>query len=298
MNARTLRRLAPLVGGIAVAVLAVVSATPVPAAPDAYKVVPVEKGATIRGFCRMKPAEDGKLPERWKVKITKDNDKGCGDGERETERWVVGEGGALGNCFVSIEAISAGKDWPEAMRKEERVADIDQKGCRYLPHVQWVRSGTQMAIGNDDRAEHNIHGYRESLAETQFNFSSPPGKRVDESEAAYLERTGKYLVKCDIHPWMSAYVHVVSHPYHDITCELASGDKKPGEFVLTDVPPGDYVIVAWHEGMEESPQMQDGKIATYVYSTDITDKKPLKVEAGKDPEPLEFLFDAPKGGGR
>jgi hypothetical protein len=46
--------------------------------------------------------------------------------------------------------------------------------------------------------------------------------------------------KCDVHPWMSAFVGVVPHPYFAV-----SGDA--GEFTLENVPPGDYEIEAWHE---------------------------------------------------
>ena len=53
---------------------------------------------------------------------------------------------------------------------------------------------------------------------------------------AYLEKSGKYIVKCDIHPWMNAYVHAVSHPYFAIT------DAK-GKFVK------DFVK-AWNKVME------------------------------------------------
>ena len=55
-------------------------------------------------------------------------------------------------------------------------------------------------------------------------------------------------VKCNIHPWMKAYVGVVSHPYFAVT-----GDD--GSFELKDLPPGDYTIQVWHEkyGTQEQP---------------------------------------------
>ena len=40
---------------------------------------------------------------------------------------------------------------------------------------------------------------------------------------------------------MNAEILVVSHPYYAVTDES-------GKFELTAVPPGQYEIVAWHEG--------------------------------------------------
>src|SRR5207249_9400106 len=142
----------------------------------------VKDGGTIRGICRIDA-----VPTLPKVSIFKDNEKGCGDKERDTERVVTGEDRGLANCLVFIKAVDEGKDWPEKMKSEDRTALINQKGCKYIPHVQWVRNETQIAVGNDDGADHNIHGYRESMADTQFNFASAPGKLINDTLAAFLD---------------------------------------------------------------------------------------------------------------
>jgi hypothetical protein len=280
--------LALSVGTVATVAVLAASPTPAPAAGRAYKVVEVSGGATIKGIVRI-----SEVPTLPKVSVFKDNEKGCGDKEQASERVQVGDDRGLGNTLVHLKAIESGKDWPEPMRSEDRTGVIDQKGCRYIPHVQWVRSETQLVILNSDAADHNIHGYRGSMADTQFNVSSAPGSKQDDVGAAFLEQPANYIVKCDIHPWMSAYVHAVDHPYHDVTSATAQGDRKPGEFRLENVPPGDYVVVAWHEGMVETPVLSDGKIAAYSYSPDVTVEKPLKVEAGKTYE-LDFVLEAPK----
>jgi len=183
-------------------------------------------------------------------------------------------------------------NWAEAMRADERQALLDQKGCKYVPHVQWVRAETQLVIGNSDRADHNIHGYRGSIENTQFNFISAPGTTQSDVDKAFLETPTAYLVKCDIHPWMNAYVHVVTHPYHDVTSEKAVGDKKPGEYVLTDVPPGEYELFCWHEGMEEKAQVNQGQVNAYVYGRDFLAQKRVKVEP-KGTVTEDFTVPAP-----
>jgi len=63
------------------------------------------------------------------------------------------------------------------------------------------------------------------MKDTVFNFSSEPGTRKDDIEQAFLEKPGVYILKCDIHPWMSGYVHVVDHPYYDLTSAAPSKDR-------------------------------------------------------------------------
>jgi hypothetical protein len=261
-----------------------------PAGEKGYKVVEVKDGGSIHGFVKLSGAAE--LPP---VEVVKDNDKGCGDKQRPSERLVFDKDSlGVGNVVVTIKAIDAGKDWPEDMRKEERTALIDQKGCRYLPHVQVIRSKTQVAVANDDRADHNIHGFKRTMKDTQFNFSSEPGTKKDDVEQAFLEEPALYIVKCDIHPWMSAYVHVVENPYFAKTSETATDGRKPGEFVIDGVPPGEYVLVVWKEGMIETPVVADGKISSYTYSPDVITEVPVKVEAGKEAVVPDVIIAAPK----
>jgi hypothetical protein len=285
-----MRRALVLVPFSAAAVAALLLAHPrvAPAAPKPYRVVEVKDGGSIRGLCKINA--DVTMP---KVKVEKDNDKGCGDKERDTERLIVSGERGVANCFVGIKKIEAGKDWPASMKSDDRVATIDQKGCKYAPHIQWTRIDTQVVVLNSDQAEHNIHAYRGSLADTQFNFTSAPGQKVDDVAAALLEQPANYIVKCDIHPWMSAFVWVVDHPYWEITPAEPSERCKAGEFLIESVPPGDYELVMWHEGMVETPTVIDGQIKAYAYSKDVEQAKPVKVEAGKTAI-VDFEIEAPK----
>ena len=200
--------------------------------------------------------------------------------------------------LVFLKSIDAGKDWPKEMTSEDRTAVIDQKSCQYHPHVQWARTGTQTVILNGDRADHNIHGFKSpidknSLADTKFNFSSEPGTKKDSIGDAYLEDPAKYIVKCDIHPWMNAYIFVVDHPYYDLTVAADADGRKAGEFTLSDVPPGEYELLWWKEGVKETAQEQDGKISAYNYGPDQMPAEPIKVkiEAGKTVEIPDVLID-------
>ncbi len=282
---------------LAVAALAVASRS-APAAGKEYKVVEVKDGGKIHGFARLKAKVD-----RGSVSVFKDNEKGCGEKDQKSERLVYDEASlGVGNVVVYLKSIDEGKDWPEAMRSDDRTVTIDQKGCRYIPHVQWGRPGTQTVVLNNDRADHNIHGFKStiektSLSDTKFNFASEPDTKKDQIADAFLEEPAKYIVKCDIHPWMNAYIFIVPHPYYVVTMAADGEGCKAGEFTLDNVPPGNYELLWWKEGIKETPQESGGKISGYNYGPDQMPSEPIKVtvEAGKTAADIEILIDgAPK----
>jgi hypothetical protein len=49
-------------------------------------------------------------------------------------------------------------------------------------------------------------------------------------------------VDCDLHPWMRAWVVVADHPFYAVT-----NDR--GEFMLDNVPPGEYTLRLWQESL-------------------------------------------------
>jgi hypothetical protein len=49
-----------------------------------------------------------------------------------------------------------------------------------------------------------------------------------------------FQIKCDVHPWMLAYIGVFSHPFYAVT-------GPDGKFTLSGLEPGTYEITAWHE---------------------------------------------------
>jgi hypothetical protein len=106
----------------------------------------------------------------------------------------------------------------------------------YEPHVLAVQVGQPMVIRNDDPFLHNVHA--QSNVNPPFNFGQPnkdPGKPIDPMKAPE-----QFRVKCDVHPWMSAYIQVFEHPYFAVS-------KADGTFTIENVPPGTYKLTAWHE---------------------------------------------------
>lgn len=121
--------------------------------------------------------------------------------------------------------------------------DIVQKGCEYFPHVVAIQSGTPVNFKNEETGGpasiHNVHA--SPKVNKPFNQVELPSgvMKVD-----FSKPEGAFLVKCDIHAWMSAYVAVFEHPFFAVT-----GDD--GSFELKNVPAGTYEIEAWQEKLGE-----------------------------------------------
>lgn len=255
-----------------------VGRTPEPA--RGYKEIEVTNGGTIRGVVTF-----DKAPTVRTVPFTKDQQH-CGGDSMKSER-VVFDPASLGvaNCVVYLARIEAGKAWSGEMAKdaETRALLVDQKACVYLPHVSVMRNETQIVFRNSDSAEHNVRGTRSGT--TRWNLLTGAGIDVADADS-YVDKVGVYTLACNLHAWMSGYVHVSEHPYMVVT------DAK-GAFELTDVPAGTYTLVCWHEGMSETPVLAAGEIAGYEYGPDIEMTQEVTVEGGKTAE-VTFTLAAPE----
>ena len=166
-------------------------------------------------------------------------DKAVCGGIRKEPLVVVGEGGAVRDSVVFLKDVAAGKPWPEATAARPV---LDQKKCRFEPHVQVARRG-RIDIVNSDPVLHNTHGYYGKR--TAFNVALPiQGGKVTK----LLRSPGEVRIDCDAHGWMLAWIYVVDNPYFAQTGE-------DGTFTITGVPPGEYTLAVWQEtlGLTEMP---------------------------------------------
>ncbi len=174
----------------------------------------------------------GTSPVRKRIKQDQECGVLHGDEAVLSEDVVVNDNGTLKYVFVYVkEGLGDRKFTPPA-----DPVIFDQKGCMYTPHVFGVQTGQTVKILNSDPLLHNIHALPE--INRPFNFGMP--KQGDERERKFDKAEVMIKIKCDVHPWMLAYGGVVSHPYYSVT-----GDD--GSFSLKHLPPGQYVIEAWHE---------------------------------------------------
>ncbi len=192
---------------------------------------------------------EGKAPEMKEINMAAV--KECNDQHPDPvkeDTVVVSDKGELANVVVSLKK-EEGADIAGDASKEPAV--LDQKGCMYTPHVLTAMVGQDIVVKNDDPFLHNVHAL--STINTPFNFGQPnkdEGKKIDSFKAAET-----FKVKCDVHPWMLAWVKVFDHPYF-------ATSKEDGTYSIPKMPDGEYTFVAWHEKFGESEQkatVKDGK---------------------------------------
>ena len=185
-----------------------------------YEVGEVAGGGTIEGTVFYR----GAVPMK-SIIPTKDVEV-CGD-PREEPVIRVGADQAVESAVVYLAEVAKGKPWPAAGKTPE----LDNVKCRFEPEVQVIPAGT-IDIVNTDPVLHNTHGYYDKR--TAFNLALP---NKDQRIPTELKRPGTVRVDCDAHGWMEGWIYVVGNPYYAIT-------GADGKFSITDVPSGDYKLVA------------------------------------------------------
>ena len=205
--------------------------TPVaPVAPAADPIDPATVGS-VMGTITFEGSTDGLIEE-----IRMNADPVClkEATSTQTEYYVVGDDGGLGNVFIYVKEGLEGRSFPIP----SDVVTLDQRGCSYTPHVFGIHVDQTLVIVNNDPTLHNIHAT--PTANQEFNTGQPiQGMKYERTFS-----TPEVMVpfKCDVHGWMNAYAGVLSHPYFAVTSEN-------GAFDISNLPPGDYVVEAWHETM-------------------------------------------------
>jgi hypothetical protein len=238
------------------------------AAQSGYKVVPVSDPGTITGTVKW----SGPLPRAATFVINKDPEV-C-DPElrkvRDLERLIVGSQGGVANTVVFLKNISQGKemDLPAPRRF------LDQKHCRYEPHILLVPKDQALQMKSSDAVLHTVHMDGAASYNLPFPF-------VGQVVSRTMPGTGLVNLRCNGgHAWMNAEIMVVSHPYYAVTNE-------DGKFELSGVPPGQYEIEAWHEGWGVARQeaafdvLTERRIQRPVFTDPKTWEKPVEVDGNR-----------------
>ena len=160
-------------------------------------------------------------------------------GEQLQQTFVVGSDGALANVFVYVKDGLGNYVYDPPSGN----VTLDQKGCRYDPHVFALRVGQPLEILNSDPTLHNIH------ATPKVNSEFNTGQPIQGMKTTHTFKAKEIMVpfKCDVHGWMNAYAAVMDHPYYAVT-------GTDGKFELKGLPPGTYTVEAWHEKLGASTQ--------------------------------------------
>ncbi|HEX8820359.1 MAG TPA: carboxypeptidase regulatory-like domain-containing protein [Archangium sp.] len=183
-----------------------------------------KSGGTIHGIVAFKGTPPAAAP------ITPGSDPNC-DGMDLVDQSVHVQGGKLANVLVRVQGNVPG----QPTTPPSSMVVVDQNRCTYQPRVQGAVAGQPLVLMNSDGTLHNVRGM--SAGKQLFNVMQPPLKT---KEAMPPQEADVIRLKCDIHPWMTAWVVMSPHPYF-----ATSGED--GAFTIEGVPPGTYTLEAWHE---------------------------------------------------
>jgi hypothetical protein len=178
-----------------------------------------------------------------------------------TRHFVIGREGGLGNVFVYIKTGA-----PKDDSRQEAMPVLDNVACEFQPYILGVRARQPFTLRNSDPVLHNMHmltkpGSRNREVNIGMPVRNASSTKVFDQAEIFIK------VKCDVHPWMFAYIGVVEHRWFAVT----DGD---GNFALpTALPAGQYTIAAMHLKAGEQTR---------------------QITVGEGVEPVNFVLDVPE----
>jgi len=152
----------------------------------------------------------------------------------KTKFYVVDANGNLADVIVTIKGVAGAASTGASAAP----AVLDQKGALYSPQILAIQTGQKLIVKNSDALVHNVH------TQPAPNSGNPESNQVQMGNGPDLtytfDKPEAFLkFKCDVHPWMFAWVTVVDHPYFTVS-------GADGKFSIKNVPPGKYTLEAAH----------------------------------------------------
>lgn len=249
----------------------------------AYEEVPVTDGGTISGKVTITAGKP--VPKGFNL-ITFPDPIYCGristgTGWRILKEFEVASNGGLKDAVVWLSDVTKGKPF------KFEPQTIEARDCRFLPFVTVVQDKADVTIMNMDPVMHDIQAYETSHLGPRVLFNTPlpmnphhkrsigaeshehlAGQPV--TETIHMTKGRKFFVmQCGFHAYMESWGLAIENPYYQVT-------GSDGTFSLSDVPPGEYLVTAWHPGVGT-----------------VLEKK-ITVPA-KGAVQTDFLFESPKG---
>lgn len=179
----------------------------------------------------------GKPPARVKIDMTMDPACAMTAAENDAEQYIVSNG-KLANVYVYIKSGAA----PSKAAANSAPVVLDQKSCRYMPHVIALQQGGSVEFRNSDPTVHNVHTTPASGENSVVDISQSPMGQPQTRR--FMQPETMLPVRCNNHPWMNAFINVADTPYFAVT-------GADGSFTIGGLPPGNYTVAAVHEKLGE-----------------------------------------------
>jgi plastocyanin len=137
-------------------------------------------------------------------------------------------GQPLTDAVVYAEPLSG-----QAAPKSHRMAEIEQKGRKFIPLVTAIQAGTDVSFPNNDSVRHHVYSLSQPKVFELKLYSGTPGKPVN------FDKPGTVVLGCNIHDTMVAYIHIVNTPWYAKT-------DAAGRARIEGLPADKYELKAWH----------------------------------------------------
>ncbi len=180
----------------------------------------------------------GKAPERIEIDMAQDPACAFSPQGKNLTEGIIAEKAGLANVYIYVKDGLGNKMYAAPSEP----AMLDQKGCRYVPHVLAAMVGQPVEFRNSDPTMHNVHMQPTVGGNQQFDISQPPNGGM--TRHAFAKPELMIPVRCNNHPWMQAFLNVAPNPFFAIT-------GADGHFSIQGLPPGTYTLVADQEQLGE-----------------------------------------------
>ena len=202
---------------------------------QAYQEIEVTNGGTIRG----KTILTHEIPQpRVFHLILFPNLDMCAEVDTDDELnrvlrdFIIDDHWGMKDVVVSIEHVEAGKPFVE-----ENI-DIKAESCKFIPDVNVIRQGGSFTVDNVDAVMHNSQVYQSERGKIILNIPIP-AEEISHGKVVFQKKYKIFQMICGMHEFMQSWGYRVQNPYNAI-----SGPD--GSYKIENIPPGEYVITAWH----------------------------------------------------
>ena len=206
------------------------------AIPPKYKIVSVENSGTLKGRVGLV----GKVPRpRFFPLISSPNIEYCnrisdGKGHRILFDFTVSESRGLKDTVIKLVGIQKGKPFSNQIQK------LVMNRCHIPKYVIGVRNGETLLLENTDPIRHEVVAYELTDRGIKQRSHRPVDANTSQARDVFVkQKTEKFLIKCNLHPFLQTRGVIVNNPYYAIT-------DREGNFSIKDIPPGTYKVIAWH----------------------------------------------------
>lgn len=166
------------------------------------------------------------------IKVKKKVQDSC-DEEQISKSLLVSSKGGVANVVLWLEGGFETKPFAG------QFVTLDQKRCNFEPHVILIPRGARLKVLNSDPLAHDVRAFESAnmLFRLDMDTKAKPAEKK-------FEKSGIYVIRCGLHPWMHAFAVQAAHDFYAVT-------DAQGTFALKNIPAGKHTLHLWHETLGE-----------------------------------------------